>query len=284
MNITLTANELGIISHNMFSLTSHEIDLIRPLLVFFLLILGMALGSFFNVVIYRLPENKSLLPPSRCPKCNYSIPFWLNIPIFSWLLLKGKCRNCGTKISWHYIIVEALTPLIFLSIYYRFGTSHPVIFFKYIIFFSYGIIITFIDYYHMRIPFKLSIPLNIIGLLTLFIPGNDISIMRGLVGGIGSFIFFVLLMVLYYYVRKKEGLGFGDVLLISAIGFFTGILNLAMIIVIASFLGVIIMTLVMKYSKDKLFPFGPFLIIASWIYMLWGYKLFEAYWEFINYL
>ena len=255
---------------------------LEPLIITFLIMLGMSFGSFFTVVIYRLSINKSLMPSSRCPKCDYAIPFWLNVPIFSWIFLKGKCKNCGAKISWQYVIVEFLTPLIYLLVYWRFGAGNPVLLFKYLIFFSYGIIITFIDIYHMRIPFKLSIPLNILGLISLFIPGNDVSLIRGLTGGAGSFVFFVLIMMAYYYIRGREGLGFGDVLLISAIGFFTGILNLIMIVAIASFLGLITMSLFMKYSKHKLFPFGPFLVIASWFYLVWGYKLFDMYWAYIN--
>lgn len=255
---------------------------LEPLIITFLILLGMAFGSFFNVVIYRLPINKSLIPSSKCPKCEYSIPFWLNVPIFSWLFLKGKCRNCGARISWHYVIVEFITPLIFLLVYWRFGAENPVLLFKYLIFFSYGIIIIFIDLYHMRIPFKLSIPLNIIGLISLFIPGNETSLILGLVGGAGSFIFFVLVMLAYYYIRGREGLGFGDVLLISAIGFFTGIYSLVIIVAIASLIGLIIMSVFMKYSKDKLFPFGPFLVLASWFYLVWGYKLFDIYLNYLN--
>ncbi len=255
---------------------------LEPLIIAFLVMLGMAFGSFFNVVIYRLPLDKSLIPSSKCPKCDYAIPFWLNVPIFSWLFLRGKCRNCGAKISWHYVIVEFLTPLIYLLVYWRFGADNPVLLFKYLIFFSYGIIIIFIDLYHMRIPFKLSIPLNILGLISLFIPGNETSLISGLAGGAGSFAFFMLIMIAYYYIRGKEGLGFGDVLLISAMGFFVGGLNLIMIVAMASLLGLIVMSIFMKYSKDKLFPFGPFLVISSWIYILWGYKLFGMYWSFIN--
>lgn len=255
---------------------------LEPLIIAFLIMLGMAFGSFFNVVIYRLPINKSLIPASKCPKCDYSIPFWLNVPILSWLFLRGKCRNCGAKISWHYVIVEFLTPVIYMLVYWRFGSSNPLLLFKYLIFFSYGIIIIFIDLYHMRIPFKLSIPLNILGIISLFIPGNEVGLISGLAGGVGSFIFFVAIMMAYYYIRGKEGLGFGDVLLISAIGFFVGGLNLVMIVALASLLGLIIMSIFMKYSKDKLFPFGPFLVVSSWIYILWGYKIFSMYWNFIN--
>jgi len=260
---------------------------IEPLLITFLFLLGMAFGSFFNVVIYRLPLNKSLIPSSKCPKCNYAIPFWLNVPIFSWLFLKGKCRNCGAKIKWHYVIVEFITPILFLLVYWRFG-DNPLLLLKYLIFFSYGIIIIFIDLYHMRIPFKLSIPLNIIGLIFLFtkylpnLPQNDVTLLQGLAGGAGSFIFFTLLMIAYYYIRGREGLGFGDVLLISAIGFFTGILNLVFIVGLASIIGLIIMSIFMRYSKDKLFPFGPFLVIASWFYLLWGYKLFAMYQNYLT--
>ena len=256
---------------------------LEPLIISFLIMLGLAFGSFFNVVIYRLPENKSLIPSSKCPSCGKAIPFWLNVPVLSWLLLRGKCRNCGMKIKFHYILVEIITPIVFLLVYNRFGDVSLFILIKYLIFFSYGIIIIFIDLYHMRIPFKLSIPLIVIGFITLFFPDNDISLLRGLIGGAGSFVFFMLLMMSYYYLRKKEGLGFGDVLLIAAIGMFTGAMHLVFIILIASFLGVFVMTLVMKYGKNKLFPFGPFLVLASWIYLLWGYRLFDMYWNFIKY-
>ncbi len=255
---------------------------LEGIIIFFLMLLGLAFGSFFNVVIYRLPENKSLIPSSKCPTCGKSIPFWLNIPILSWIVLGGKCKYCKSPIKWHYLIVEFITPIIYLLVYLKFNDQPIPIILKYLVFFSYGNIILFIDIYHMRIPFKLSIPLIVLGILTNLIPQNDISLVNSLIGGGGSFLFFTGLMVAYYYIRGKDGLGFGDVLLLTAIGFFTGINSLAFILVFASIVGVIVMSAVMKYGKDKLFPFGPFLVLASWIYILWAHKYVDLYFEYMK--
>ncbi|MDD3234931.1 MAG: prepilin peptidase, partial [Candidatus Cloacimonetes bacterium] len=126
---------------------------------------GASLGSFFNVLIHRIPNKESIVfPASHCAACNKHIPFYQNIPIISYLLLKGKCSNCKTSIHWHHLLVEVVTPILFVGIFLRYG-FHDVLFYKYLLLFSFLIPIFFIDAFHNIIPHVLSIPLIVIGLL-----------------------------------------------------------------------------------------------------------------------
>jgi leader peptidase (prepilin peptidase) / N-methyltransferase len=254
------------------------------IIIVLLVILGAAFGSFFNVIIYRLPRKESIvLPSSHCPNCNKPIPFWLNIPILSYLLLGGKCRYCGEKIHWHYFLVELITPLVFLALYFRISSLEMLIFLKYAVFFGFGICIFFIDVFHQLILDVLSYPLIVLGLLISLIPNMDVSFKNSLIGGLVCFLFFYVLSLAYYGLKKKDGMGGGDIKLITAIGTFFGFPDALFIIVFASVLAVIVIPIIQKNLR-KYFPFGPFIIAAALLHVLVGYQIMNAYLNLISFI
>lgn len=171
----------------------------EPFIQVVIFIIGSLMGSFFNVCIYRLPINESIIiPHSHCPNCKTKIKIWENIPIISYIILRGKCRYCKTKISKRYIIVEILTPVLFLLLWNTYGGS--IDFAIYLLFISILIIITFIDFEHQLIPNILTYPMVVIGILINFFKGILInSLIAGLVGG--GIIF--LIIVISPFIFKK---------------------------------------------------------------------------------
>ena len=249
------------------------IEIIFPAV--FLFIIGAVFGSFFNVCIYRIPLKESIVfTSSHCPSCDTKIKPWHNIPIISYLLLKGKCNNCGAKIHWHYFLVELITPIVFVAIFLVYGFSLLTI--KYIIFASFGIIVFFIDLFHKIIPDKLSLPLLIIGLVISFQPNLDINWVSAFLGSGIGFVFFLGTAFFFQLITKREGLGGGDIKIIAAIGAFTGLLGTIFTIIFSSFLALIVL-IPLGHEKQKQFPFGPFLILGSISYILFGNELFLLY-------
>jgi leader peptidase (prepilin peptidase) / N-methyltransferase len=244
----------------------------------FIVIFGLAFGSFFNVCIYRVPKKESIVfPNSHCPKCNTQIKPIHNIPVFSYLILKGKCATCQTKIHWHYFLVELITPLLFLLLYLQYGFT--LLFLKYIIFISFGILICFIDAFHKIIPDVLSLPLVIIGICFSFVPGADVSWLSSLLGASFGFIIFMIVAYLFQITTHKESLGGGDIKLIAAVGSFIGILGTIFTVIFGSVIALIILLLI-QHDRRQEFPFGPFLVFGAVSYVLFGKILFQYY---INY-
>ncbi len=242
-----------------------------------IVILGAALGSFFNVVISRLPQGQSIVhPPSRCPGCHKRIKPWRNIPVVSWLALRGRCPDCGCRIHWHYPLVEALTPLIFLSLFLASGSTFDPTFGKWAIFFGVSLIIFFIDSFHMLIPDVLSIPLIIVGLLISLLPDMDIGFYSAFSGAAFAFLFFWGLGVLYQKVRKIDGLGGGDVKYIAAVGAFVGFPWVLFVMVAAAIVAVVFF-LAMRLRRDQAFAFGPFLVVGTYIFVLAGESVMNWY-------
>ena len=237
----------------------------------------MALGSFFNVCIYRIPKKESIIfPPSHCPACNHKIKFHDNIPIISYLLLKGKCRFCGTKISPLYPVVEIITPLFFVILFLVSKQKFSLFFWKYFVFVSFGIIIFWIDIFHKIVPNVLSFPLLIFGFLFSLIPGNDLGIISAIIGAFFGFFIFLTLAYLFKFFTGKEALGGGDIKLIAAIGSFLGFYGILFTMVFASFFALTFI-LIFKKDKTKEIPFAPFLIMAAIFYVFFGKMIFDLY-------
>ncbi len=242
----------------------------------FVIVLGLIWGSFFNVCIVRLPEDKSLIPGSRCPKCLKPIPWYLNIPVLGYLALLGKCRACKASISIQYPLVELATAALYLWIYLQFGMG--IQFLSYSIFLSLLLVISVIDLYHQIIPDELSLPGIVIGfvfaLLTKDLTWKD-SLMGILFGG-GIFLGIALL---YERLAHREGLGGGDVKLLAMIGAWLGIKSLLPVIIVSSALGSIvglsIMALQRKSFKSAI-PFGPFLAMGGVAYLFWGKLILDT--------
>ena len=240
-----------------------------------ILLFGLAFGSFFNVCISRLPRRKSLVfPNSHCPGCQTPIKFYHNIPIFSYLCLKGKCAACGAKIHWHYFLVELITPLLFIILFLQFGLS--LLLLKYLIFISFGIVICFIDLFHKIVPDVLSLPLLGLGLIFSFFPGSDVSVISALLGAGFGFVVFLVTAYLFQIGSGKESLGGGDIKLIAAVGSFIGILGTIFTMIFGSLLALLILISI-GHDRRKEFPFGPFIVMGAFSYIMFGHILFIKY-------
>jgi leader peptidase (prepilin peptidase)/N-methyltransferase len=253
--------------------------MINVLIVGLVFMFGMCIGSFLNVCIYRLPSSMSIINPSRsfCPQCNSAIQFYDNIPVFSYLWLKGRCRNCNASISLRYPLVELMTGILAIAVLFMFGlTLESVVYF---VFISSLLVITFIDIDHKIIPDIITLPGIPIGLAASFIlPAMTLkSSLLGLLIGGGSL---WLVAWTYSLITRKEGMGGGDIKLLGMIGTFIGWKGVLFSIFVASlagtFVGMIFMLLKGKNLKFAI-PFGPFLSIGALSYVFFGKKVLFWY-------
>lgn len=231
--------------------------------------LGAALGSFFNVLIYRLPRKQSIVfPASHCGDCGKAIPFYLNIPVISYLLLGGKCKYCGAKIHWHHLLVELITPLILIALFLQYGLFN-LLFLKYALLSMFMIPIFFIDAFHQIIPHKLSIPLIPLGILLTLIPGNDVTLLNAFISAGIIFAFLVFIAYAYRFARKADGLGGGDIWLLTGVAAFFGIISMPYVILISAVLGIIYFFIFVR-DKDQGFAFGTFISFSSVLWAVLG--------------
>ncbi|PLX85752.1 MAG: prepilin peptidase [Desulfuromonas sp.] len=241
-------------------------------------VLGSVVGSFLNVCIYRVPAGESIVSPrSRCPRCQAPIRWYQNIPILSYLLLRGRCGSCQVPISARYPLVEALTGLLFVLVLYRFGfhLATPV----YWVLAAALVTITFIDLDHQIIPDVISLPGIGVGFLCSFaipwISWSD-SLFGILLGGGSLF----LVAVGYEFLAKKEGMGGGDIKLLAMLGAFLGWQAVLPVIFLSSLVGSLVGVplMLIKKSDGKLaIPFGPFLALGAVVFLLWGPPLVRWY-------
>ena len=241
---------------------------------FIVFILGSIWGSFSNVCIHRLPNNKGVAKGrSYCPSCKKQIRWYDNIPIFSYVLLKAKCRDCSVKINIKYLLVELICALSFVWFFYLFGLSlTTLLFFILSIFF---VIIFFIDLKHFIIPNELTFPLMAIGLLKSFDPNLNQylfpNFLNSLIGGVAGYIIIWMIIFIYKRLRNKEGMGLGDAKLLSAIGFWFGWISIPFILFFSSFIALVsaIPSLINKSKNlSSQIPFGPYLILGCVLYLL----------------
>lgn len=231
-------------------------------------VLGTIIGSFLNVCIYRIPAGLSIVSPrSRCPHCGTPIRWYHNIPIFSWLLLKGRCAYCSAVVPVRYLLVETLTGGLFALFFYRFA-FHPVTPVALLLVASL-VIITFIDLDHQIIPDVISLPGIPIGFLcSFFVPWVTWQeSLLGIVLGGGSLLSIALG---YEWLTKKEGMGFGDIKLLAMLGAFLGWTGIFPIIFIGSLLGTLVgvpLMLIKKADSKLAVPFGPFLSAGALIHL-----------------
>ena len=241
---------------------------------FIVFILGSIWGSFSNVCIHRLPNNKGIAKGrSYCPSCKKPIRWYDNIPIFSYVLLKAKCRDCSVKINIKYLLVELICALSFVWFFYLFGLSlTTLLFFILSIFF---VIIFFIDLKHFIIPNELTFPLMAIGLFKSFDPNLNQylfpNFLNSLVGGVAGYLIIWMIIFIYKRLRNKEGMGLGDAKLLSAIGFWFGWMSIPFILFFSSFIALVlaIPSLINKSKNlSSQIPFGPYLILGCVLYLL----------------
>jgi leader peptidase (prepilin peptidase)/N-methyltransferase len=243
-----------------------------------IVLFGLAWGSFLNVVIYRLPRGLSLMrPPSTCPQCRTRIKAYDNIPLLSYLLLRGKCRACGLKIPVAYPFVELLTPVCFLLLYARFSLGVP--FFASCLFASALIVLCFIDLYHQILPDEITLPGLALALLySGFRP--DMTLRQALVGAVVGAGFLLAVYGAYLLLRKKEGLGMGDVTMMLLVGAYLGWVKAFFTLLVGSFVGALVGLFLMSFRKKDFqfaLPFGTFLAPAAFFALVWGDRIINAY-------
>lgn len=268
-------------------------------------IFSLMVGSFLNVVIYRFPrmleqgwygecrefladEVKNIpekkfdtltlsTPRSSCQNCGHHIRFYENIPVISWLFLKGKCSQCKTAISIRYPLVELSTALLSLVIASHFGVSEQTFF---ALLLTWGLIsLTMIDFDHMLLPDQIVLPLLWLGLL-LNINGTFVSLTEAVIGAAAGYLSLFSVFWLFKLLTGKEGMGYGDFKLVALFGAWFGWQLLPLLILMASAVGAIIGISLMvfkKHGREQPIPFGPYLAIAGWICLLWGDGIWQWY-------
>ena len=252
--------------------------LLNSFLVFFL---GIVLGSFANVCIHRLPKNKQvIIGRSFCPKCKKKINWYDNLPLFSFLILKMKCRNCNKKISPRYFIVELLTGITFLIIFLSFKSLVTLIFLCVLSLIL--IMIFFIDLENFIIPDVLNFSIMFLALLKNFLPNLNTSfvqeINQSIIGGIVGYLSIWIIIFLYKTIKKIDGMGLGDAKLIAGIGLLFGWQSIPFVLFISSVLCLIFVIPSLLNKKKNMrseIPFGPFIIAAGIVYFTFGDYLYS---------
>ena len=272
--------------------------------------LGLVIGSFLNVVIHRLPvmlertwlrqcqemsgaetsaadaeETYNLITPrSRCPHCNHNITALQNIPVISFLWLKGKCVACAHPISWRYPVVELLAAMLSMVVVWHFGITFAggaALLFTWML-----IALAIIDFDHQILPDNLTLPLIWIGLLVNLSPNPTFApLTSAVIGAIAGYLSLWSVFHIFKLITGKEGMGYGDFKLFAAFGAWLGWQNLPLIILLASLVGAIMggaLILVLGRDRQLPIPFGPFLCAAGWIALLWGSDLTRFYLQFVG--
>lgn len=280
----------------------------------FILVVGLLVGSFLNVVIHRLPimmerEWKTqaeeilganayepprpeqpptgpynlVVPRSACPKCGAMITAWQNIPVISYLFLRGACANCGAKISIRYPLIELLTGLLSAAVAWKFGVTWYC---------AAALVLTWalvalsaIDFDHQLLPDDITLPLLWIGLLLSLAPTNPsfglpVDSSTSVIGAVAGYVSLWSVYKLFKWLTGKEGMGYGDFKLFAALGAWLGWQMLLVIILISAFAGAVVgIALVVFRGRDRdiPIPFGPYLAAAGWIALMWGDRLVDSY-------
>ncbi|MFZ3194549.1 MAG: A24 family peptidase [Moraxellaceae bacterium] len=263
-------------------------------------LLGLCVGSFLNVVIYRMPKmmqqgwrNECQLflhpeqpfspepaitlsrPASSCPACGHQIHWYENIPLLSWLLLRGKCSQCGTAISLRYPLVELGTMLASLLVFVSFGATLSMLA---ALGLTWALIaLAGIDFDTQLLPDRITLPLAAAG---LWVNTQSLFTTPSLAiwGYVVGFLALWSVYIVFKLVTGKEGMGYGDFKLLAALGAWLGPMMLPLIILLSSVIGAVIGVIIMRVKKQNLpFAFGPYIAIAGWVALLWGDQIISAY-------
>jgi len=271
-----------------------------PLFISFIAIIGLLIGSFLNVVIYRLPlmmerdwhaqcdelngreprQSEALTlstPHSCCPNCHHTISALENIPILSYLVLQGKCKQCKQPISKRYPLIEALTGLLSAIVAWHFGIEWACLG---ALLLTWSLIaLTFIDIDHQLLPDSITLPLLWLGIIfNLFTVYTDLN--SSVVGAIAGYLSLWLVYQSFKLATGKEGMGFGDFKLLAALGAWLGWQVLPSVVLLSSLVGAVIgisLIVFRKHQQGVPIPFGPYLAIAGWLALIWGENINQAY-------
>ena len=242
-------------------------------------LLGAIVGSFLNVVILRLPDrNQSIVfPASHCPRCSAKLAWYENIPVLSYLILRGKCRHCRTTISIQYPVVELLMALLSVALMYRFQLTLTTA--GYFLFCAALLVIIFIDIHHQIIPDVISLPGIVAGFLFSLV-SDAVTWQSSLIGLLvgGGVLYAVALS--YALLRKMDGMGGGDIKLLAMIGAWLGWQSLPFVILVSSATGSIVGLIAMRSQKkggQTRIPFGPFLSLAALLYTFFSKEILYFY-------
>lgn len=263
-----------------------EIELPVHNIYIIITLIGAAIGSFLNVCIYRIPRELSIVTPaSRCPGCDKGIKPYDNIPIISYLILIGRCRECKTKISFRYPLIEGLNTLLYVTALWRFGLGWHLI--PIFAFCSAMVVITFIDMDFQIIPNIISIPGAVVGLLAgaiifpdIFKTNQILGFWNSLTGLVIGGSLFLLVALLGEWMFNKEAMGMGDVKMMAMVGAFLGWKGVVLTTFTGSLAGTIVSIFMMVYKgKDRhsQIPFGPFLAAGALITLFYGKELLSLY-------
>lgn len=246
----------------------------HSLILLAIFILGTCVGSFLNVCIGRLPESESIVHPrSRCPHCRTLIRAWYNIPILSFLFLRGQCATCRAPISIVYPLVEGMTGLFFIAVYLAYGTSLSTA--VYAAFISALIVVTFIDLRHRIIPDEISLGGLALGLLmSLF--RDDLTLAESFAAALlGGGVLYALAAG-YQAITSHEGMGGGDIKLMAMMGAVLGLKGLLISMLVSSSTGALVgLFIVAKMGRKHPIPFGPYLAIGGIVAVFWTEPLWE---------
>lgn len=254
---------------------------VEPLLIVGCLVLGLVIGSFLNVVIWRVPRGESIVsPPSACPNCHHEIRAYDNIPVVSWLVLRGRCRDCGHPISARYPLVELGTGLLFAVMAWRFGVSWELPAYLYLA--AIAVALALIDIDVRRLPNVIVLPSYAVGGVLLLLPAaldaRWSDYLTAWLGALALFAFYFLLAFIY-----PAGMGFGDVKLAGVLGLYLGWLGWGPLIVggflgflLGAVVGIALMALGRGGRKTKI-PFGPYMLAGAVISVIWGQTLADLY-------
>jgi leader peptidase (prepilin peptidase)/N-methyltransferase len=273
-----------------------------------LLVLGLVVGSFLNVVIYRVPVMMErdernycnvlletgeadaedgrfnlIYPNSRCPHCEHAIRPWENIPVLSYVFLRGRCSACDAGISLRYPAIELVSGLLALGLGWHFGTAEPALLGALLLTWAL-LALTMIDIDHMLLPDDITLPLLWLGLI-FNMSGTFVPLQDAVIGAMAGYLSLWAVYWLFKLSTGKEGMGYGDFKLLAALGAWLGWKLLPVIIILSSVVGIALgalMLFLQKRGKDVPIPFGPYLAIAGWLAMLWGTQLMAWYWSLVS--
>lgn len=267
----------------------------------FVFLLGLSVGSFLNVVIYRLPKmmetqwtkdcqehlGQSVIsdtrpfnlnrPASHCPNCGHGIKPWENIPVISWLLLKGRCSNCHNPISPRYPIIEGITGLLSLAVAFHFGVTWPT---AAALFLTWALIaLSMIDFDVQLLPDNITVPYLWLGLL-LSLAALFTDPKSAIIGAVAGYLSLWSVYQLFKRFTGKEGMGYGDFKLLAMLGAWLGWQYLPQIILLSALVGASVgVALIVLRGRDRNIPipFGPYLAAAGWISLMWGERINQLY-------